>query len=72
MEKYLQIFILIPLLGYILSLFVPEKREQLMATLSATTVGLFLISLIAFSLGWYMSADLVLNLKEIVVFKSQE
>ena len=72
MEKYLQIFILIPLLGYILSLFVPEKKEQLMASLSATTVGLFLVSLIAFSLGWYWSSDLVLNLKEIVVFKSQE
>ncbi len=72
MEKYLQLFIIIPLLGYILSLFVPEKREQLMATLSAITVGVFLISLAVFSFSWYLSPNAVLNLKEIVVLKSQE
>lgn len=72
MEKLLQLFVLIPLLGYVLSLFVPEKREQAMAILSASTVGVFLLAFIGFSIAWFIGPADILNLKEIVVFKSQE
>ena len=72
MEKYLQLFILLPAVGYLLSLLVPHKNEQMMAQLSATTLGLFLISLTIFSGVWILGAHPALNLKEIVIFQSQE
>lgn len=72
MEKLLQLFVFIPLLGYFISLFIPEKREQAMAVLSASTVGVFLLTLIGFSVSWFLGSADILNLKEIVVFKSQE
>ena len=53
-------------------LFIPEKREQAMAVLSAGTVGVFLLTLIGFSVSWFLGSADILNLKEIVVFKSQE
>ncbi|MDR6562545.1 MULTISPECIES: proton-conducting transporter membrane subunit [unclassified Arcicella] len=72
MTSILQIFILIPVIGFILSLLIPAKKEGIISRVAFLTVGLHLISFIVFSVFWLFHGHETLNLKEIVLFKSKD
>lgn len=72
MTSILQIFILIPVIGFILSLLIPAKKEGIISRVAFLTVGLHLISFIVFSVFWLFHGHESLNLKEIVLFKSKD
>ena len=48
MEQLLQLFTLVPLLGFIVTLFFRQKNENLIATIAISTVGIQLVGLILF------------------------
>jgi NADH-quinone oxidoreductase subunit L len=52
MELVLQIFILIPLFGFFLSLIVPEKKEGFLSWVAVVTIGIQLFLAIAYSFVW--------------------
>jgi NADH-quinone oxidoreductase subunit L len=71
MAWYIQFLIIIPILGFIGSLVIPEKFERI---ISGVAIGTILIQLIAFFmfLGYWIYFDFpILNLKELVIFKSK-
>lgn len=72
MVSIIQLFIFIPLLGLIISLFIPSKKESALSWVAFLTVGINLVSVVAFVIYWLLNQYPVLNLKEVDVFKSNE
>lgn len=70
MVLFIHVFILIPLLGFLISLLVPSKNEALISRIAFTTVGLHFISSIGFSIYWVFNATPTLDLKDFILFKS--
>ncbi len=70
MTFLLQLFILIPLLGFVLSLFIPDKKEDLISWFSFSVVGLHLLSAIIFFIFWVIQGFPILDLKDIVLFQT--
>jgi NADH-quinone oxidoreductase subunit L len=54
MEIALQIFILIPLVGFLLSLLIPENKESFLSWLAVTVIGLQLILSSCFTILWLL------------------
>lgn len=70
MEKIIQLFILIPLLGFIISLIIPRQNERLISLTAFTSVGINFIGFVIFVLYWLFNDFPVLNLKEILIYKT--
>jgi len=70
MNLILQFFILIPLLGFVVSLLIPRKEETIISRMAFFSVGLHMISFQVFFIYWLFNGHPVLNLKEIVLFKT--
>lgn len=70
MESILQIFIIIPLLGFVISLLIPGKKENSISWISYITVGLHFAMTIAFVAYWLFTGRPTLNFREIVLYKT--
>jgi NADH-quinone oxidoreductase subunit L len=71
MNALLPFFILLPVLGFLVTLFIPGKREELLSKVSFFTVGLHLVSFQVFMVYWLWNGLPTLNIKEIVLFKNE-
>ena len=72
MEKYLQFFIYIPFLGYIISLLVNKKRETILANISITTSSVQILLLFVLSFFWYKEGAATLDIKQITLLTTPE
>lgn len=72
MEWFISVFILLPLIGFLLSLILPRNNENILSWVSFTTVGIQLFSAIGFTIFWLFNKAEVLNVKEFSVFKSND
>jgi NADH-quinone oxidoreductase subunit L len=72
MNSFLEYFILFPLIGFAVSLVLPQKKENLVSWVSYLTVGIHFTALIAFLLIWVWQGLPTLNLKEYVLFASSD
>jgi NADH-quinone oxidoreductase subunit L len=70
MTSILHFFILIPILGFFVSLFVPEKKEELMSRVAFSTVGLHMIGFQLFLIYWLWNDHPRLNLQEFVLLRT--
>lgn len=71
MEHILQYFIIIPFLGFILSIFLPEKNEKLISGIAFGTVFIQFLGLLLFIGFWIFNGSEDLNLKEITLLKTE-
>lgn len=71
MSQLLQYFLLLPLLGFVLSLFIPERKESAISWLAFSTVFLQFLSLTVFIVFWIFDGAKPLNLNEISILKTQ-
>ncbi len=69
MEQLLQLFIFIPLAGFIASLFLKPTRERLISGVAYTSVAIQLSGIVLFITYWLLIGSPVLNLKHFVFFK---
>ena len=65
MNDILQYFLLLPLLGFLISLLLPETKEKIISWTAFSTVFLQLISLVVFIIIWLFYGANDFNLKEI-------
>lgn len=72
MGWFINIFVLIPLIGFLLSLILPKKNENVLSWVSFTTVGIQLLGASGFTFVWLLNGAKVLNVKEFSVFKSND
>ncbi len=70
MTEYLQFFIFIPLAGFIISLIIPDRQELLLSRVAFMTAGVNLVSFQGFLIYWLWQGSPVLNLKEIVLYRT--
>ncbi|MFN7043788.1 MAG: proton-conducting transporter membrane subunit [Flavobacterium sp.] len=70
MNEILQYFILLPFLGFIISLFLPESKEKAISWTAFGTVFLQLVGLVAFIIFWIIDGAKDLNLVELSVLKT--
>jgi len=70
MEQILQLFILLPFLGFILSLLVPRKKEKIISRIAIGTMGIHLLGVVIF-IGWWLAGQQqILDIKHIVLYKT--
>jgi NADH-quinone oxidoreductase subunit L len=68
MKSFLEFFILIPLIGFLVSLFLPRKNETLIARWAFISVAAHMISFQAFLIYWLLDGYHELNLKDYVLY----
>jgi NADH-quinone oxidoreductase subunit L len=71
MEQFINLFILLPLIGFILSLIIPRRNENMLSWVSFTTVGIQLFSAFVFIVVWIFKGARVINLKEFSIFQAK-
>ncbi len=70
MDGILSLFIIIPFVGFIVSLLIPEKNEKLISGVAMFATGLQLASTLGFLAYWVMAKFPTLNIKEQSLYKS--
>jgi NADH-quinone oxidoreductase subunit L len=70
MNELLQYFILLPFLGFIISLFLPESKEKAISWTAFGTVFLQLVGLVVFIIFWIIYGAKDLNLLELSILKT--
>ncbi len=71
MEYLLHYFLVIPLLGYLISLLIPSKNEFAISRLAFITLSIQLAFAIGFSIAWLKSGHRDINLAEFSLYKTQ-
>lgn len=69
MEQLLQLFTLVPLLGFVVTLFFRQKEENAIATIAIGSVGLQLFGLILFIVNWIANGSPILDIKHFTFYK---
>ena len=72
MEWFINVFILLPLIGFLASLIIPKRKENLLSWISFTTVGIQLFSAIVFVSLWLFNKAKVINVREFSIFKAKD
>jgi len=70
MENLIPLFLFIPFLGLIISLFFPETQEKAISTTIHIAMGTYVLFTIAFVIAWLWKGADPLNIKEISVYRS--
>ncbi len=70
MENIIQILVLLPIIGFILSLIIPKKQERQLAWNTILFISLHFITLCIFTFLWFQDGGKVINMKELTIFKS--
>jgi len=70
MNELLHFFIVLPFLGFIISLFLPESKEKAISWTAFGTVFLQLIGLVVFIIFWIINGAKDLNLVELSILKT--
>lgn len=71
METIINSFIIIPLVGFLISLFVPERNEKALSVITFTTVGIQMLASAIFVIYWFMIGHPLINVKDLVLFRSE-
>lgn len=72
MTSILPFFILIPVIGFLINILIPRRKETLLSWSAFSTVGLHLILAQVFMVYWLLHGWPTLNIKEIVVYKTPD
>ena len=70
MKTLIQFFILLPLIGFIISIMIPRKNENLISKSAIYLVGLHFVSFLGFFIYWLLNGHQVIDFKNLVLFKS--
>jgi len=69
MEYIINLFIVLPFLGFLLSILIPRKNEVALSTVSFTTVGVQFFLTLGFVVLWIVNGSQDFNMKEFSIFK---
>ena len=70
MEKLLQLYILVPLIAFIISLGIPRKKETLLSTIAIGSVGIHLLGVLAFIVFWIANSAGILDFKHLTLYQN--
>jgi len=72
MELLLQLFLVIPFIGYVISLFIAPKLEKTISKIAFGTLSIQLGFVVIFTLFWLFNRITTINLKEFSIYKSED
>jgi NADH-quinone oxidoreductase subunit L len=72
MENLLQYFIILPLIAFILSLFIPQINEKILSILVITAVGIHLLGTISLSIFWFLNSQQTVDIRVLDLYQSNE
>jgi NADH:ubiquinone oxidoreductase subunit 4 (subunit M) len=72
MELLLKYFIILPIVGYIISLAINKKNENAIAAVSIGTSLMQFIGIIVFSTFWLIQQSSTLDIKEVTLLTTPE
>lgn len=70
MSQILQLFVLLPLFAFLISMVIPKNKEKLISGIAITTTGLHLTASIIFIIFWLINGYPVLDIKHLVLYKT--
>ncbi len=70
MNSLLQLLIIIPLLGFLISLIIPGTKEKALSYVGALTAGLHLMAIGVFGIFWLLQHHITLDVKDAVLLKT--
>lgn len=71
LSAWIQLMIGIPLVGFVVSILIPGKKEKMLSRVAFYTAGLNLLSVMVFLVFWAFAGFEALNLKEFVLYKTE-
>ncbi|MCB9235170.1 MAG: hypothetical protein H6581_26175 [Bacteroidia bacterium] len=72
MEAVLHLLLLLPLTGFLVSLGVPARREKVLSQVAFWTVGLNLLTAVAFVVFWAIRQSPALDLRDVSIYRSAQ
>ena len=72
MSQMLTGFILIPLLGYLMSLHISKNKEAVLSGWVLTVIGLQLLAMFIFIVKWLTVGSPTLEIKTLVLYHSKD
>lgn len=72
MAQLLQLFIIIPLIGFLLSLAAPRKRERIISGIAISALSLHGLGVLAFSSYWLLKGYPLLDIKHVTLFQARD
>lgn len=72
MSQVLQLFIWVPLFGFVISLLLPRKNERLISSVTIGTAGINLLGAVAFVTYWFVNKHPALDIKQFVFYKAYD
>jgi len=70
MEKFIHLFILLPIVAFIISVIIPKKQEGLLSRVAFVSVGLQFLAALLFLIFWFEKGVPHINLKEFSIYKA--
>lgn len=70
MENFIQIFFIVPHIGFVISLLISSKNEKALSFTAFATTGFHFVSLLIFLTVWMLNGHPLLNIKEIVLYET--
>ena len=70
MEKFIHLFILLPIVAFIISVMIPKKQEGLLSRVAFVSVGLQFLAALLFLIFWFEKGVPHINLKEFSIYKA--
>ncbi len=65
-------FILLPFLAFFITMFIDEKQEKLISTLTTLTIGTIFFGLVGFVVYWWTQGAAAINLQELTLYENDE
>jgi len=73
MQIIIQLFVLFPVIGFLLNLVIPRKNEKLIAHTGIYTVGIHFVGLVAFTIYWiFLGKHRTVDFRELVLFRASD
>lgn len=72
MEKLIHFFVIIPFLGFIISLLIDKKKEGLISLLAFTTFGVNLLFSLTFAFTWLWKGMPILNYLDVTLYNADK
>lgn len=70
MQQLLQLFIVLPFLGFLAGMLVPRKKENILSGIALSAIGIQLIGTVVFIGWWLLNNSPTLDVKQVVLYKS--
>ncbi len=70
MQSIIQYLVLLPLIGFVISVILPRKSEKIISNVSIYTLGIHFMSVLAFIGYWLYNGHHPIDFKNLVIFKT--